>query len=109
MSDKHDKTEPEELAVEAYIDQLQTSSEAPTHDERVTYLKQQYANTKSGAKSLQLERSVIERMDGKKKDDAMNAMRTAFAENYKFRKVIVTELRKMGEKVEDQFIPLSAI
>ena len=109
MAHDHDKAEPEELAVEAYMDQLGGSSEAPTEEERKAYLKRQYEGVKATAKSLQLERAVIERMDGKKREDAMNNMRGAFAENYKFRKIIVTEMRKLGEKVEDQFIPLSAV
>lgn len=100
--------EPIELVVEAYIDQLSKSEEAPTDAERIERLLVRYQYIKDEAKRLQCEREEIEASQVKQKDQILNTIKTSFTENYKYRKAIVTELRRLGQKVDDKFIPLSA-
>lgn len=107
MAHVHEK-EPVELEVEAYMDQLTQSPEAPTTKEQVEYLNARYVYIKDQAKRLQLEKSEIEGSKADSKAQGIATIRAAFAENYKARKYVVTELRRLGEKIEDRFIPLSA-
>ena len=109
MSDTAEKTkEPEELSVEAYIDQFSRSTEAPSDDERKQRYQLRYKFIKDEAKRLQMEKEELEATNSKSKEQMLTQIRTAFTENYKSRKAIVIELRKLGEKVDDKFIPLSA-
>ncbi len=108
MSHSHDK-EPEELEVEAYMDQLPSGPEAPTDKDRKDYLNARYTFVKDQAKRLQLEKAELESVKTESKKQVMDNIRSAFAENYRIRKYCVTELRKLGEKIEDKFIPLSAV
>lgn len=100
--------EPEELAVEAYMDQFSKSAEAPTDAERVERLLVRYQYIKDEAKRLQCEREEIEATTVKNKEQILTTIRNAFTENFKYRKAIVTELRRLGQIVDDKFIPLSA-
>lgn len=108
MSHDH-KDEPEELAVEAYIDQITKSDEAPSETERKQYLNARYQFVKDQAKRLQLEKMELEAIKTDQKNQLLMNIRATFTENYKIRKYCVTELRKLGEKIEDKFIPLSAV
>jgi hypothetical protein len=107
MAHDHEK-EPEDLAVEAYMDQIKSSPEAPSEKDRKEYLKARYEFIKAQAIRLQLEKHELESVKADQKQQMLANIRTAFAENYKVRKYCVTELRKLGEKIEDQFIPNSA-
>jgi hypothetical protein len=109
MSHDHKDKEPEELAVEAYMDQFTKSPEAPSDEERKTRYLERYKFIKNEAKRLQMDKEEIEATSSKNKEQLLQQVRAAFTENYKTRKAVVTELRKLGEKVEDQFIPLGAI
>jgi hypothetical protein len=106
---KDAEKEPEELAVESYMDRIKASEEGPSDGDRKEWYQLRYKFIKDQAKRLQLEREEIEATSSKKKDEMLANIRAAFTDNYKSRKAIVTELRKLGEKVDDQFIPLSAI
>lgn len=107
MPQDHSK-EPEDLAVEAYMDQFLKTSDAPTDEERKARYQLRYKFIKEEAKRLQMDREEIEANSSKNKEQMLQSIRAAFTENYKSRKAIVTELRKLGEKIEDPFIPLSA-
>jgi hypothetical protein len=106
MAHDHKDKEPEELEVEAYMDQFNKSEDAPTDDERKARYHQRYKFIKDEAKRLQMDREEIEAGASKNKEQLLQQVRAAFTENFKSRKAIVTELRRLGEKVEDKFIPL---
>lgn len=107
MAHTHDK-EPEELEIEAYIDQIPTGPDAPTEKDRKDYLKGRYTFCKDQAKALQLQKEELDGIPTKESKQTMEAIRAAFSQNYRVRKYCVTELRKLGEKIEDKFIPNSA-
>lgn len=101
--------EPVELEVEAYMDRLKESEDAPKDDERREYYRNRYKFIKDQAKRLQLEREELEATKSKNREQVLTQIRQAFTENYQSRKAIVTELRKLGEKIEDSLIPNSAV
>jgi len=109
MTHEHKDKEPEDLAIEAYMDQLTKSVEAPTNDERKARYYQRYEFIKGEAKRLQMDREEIEAGSSKQKEQLLSSVRTAFTENYRSRKNIVTELRKLGEKITDPFIPENSV
>ena len=97
--------EPEDLAIEAYMDQITQSEDAPTDEERKQRYHIRYQYVKDEAKRLQMEREELEAGTLKNKDAMLLQLREAFSSNYKTRKAVVTELRRLGEKIEDRFIP----
>ena len=103
-----DKQEPEELEVEAFMDRYSSSEEAPGDSDRRKWYRARYEFIREAAKRIQLEREEIERTGGKQKEQMLNSIRQAFADNYRSRKAIVTALRMLGEKVEDTLVPNSA-
>lgn len=105
---EHDKKEPEELEVESYMDQFSKSEDAPSDEDRVKRYQLRYQFVKDEARRLQMEREEIEAGTQKNKDQMLVQIRDAFSANYKTRKTVVTELRKLGQKIEDRFIPNSA-
>lgn len=100
--------EPEDLEVQSYMDSIPKSGEAPSDKDRLERYKLRYQFIKDQAKGLQLEREEIEAGKMKDKDQMLLKITAAFADNYRNRKTIVTELRRLGEKIDDTFIPLSA-
>jgi len=92
----------EEAEINAYMENA--NGEGPNERDRKDYLTARYENVKAQYKFLLLQR---EEADGRKADDDMNKLTAAFRENYKARRYVVTELRRMGQAVDDKFVPTS--
>jgi len=102
--EKKGKTEKEleEAEIDAYMDLEIQDAEAPQPEERLSYLQTRYAQVKNDYKVLQLQKAEAE---AKKDENMLNKLRGLFRENFKGRKYTVTELRKLGQKVEDPYVP----
>lgn len=97
------KDEVEEAEVNAYMD---AEAEKPQDDIRKLYLKQRYEGIKSEYRSLRLAKEEAEQ---RKDEKRVTELTTHFRDNFKARKWAVTNLRQMGEEVEDPFIAKSAV
>jgi hypothetical protein len=95
----------EQGEIDAYADSENAGTAGPTGDERQAYLRARYEQIKIEYKSLQLQQ---EEYKCSKRDELVQKVREAFGHNYAARKYVVRELRKVGEKIEDKFVPLSA-
>lgn len=99
----------EEAAINAYMDGP-SNGEAVKDDDRKAYYKQRYNGVKSTYKFLVLQKEEAEAYKDKAhKAQLLNKLTPLFRENYIERLAIVTELRKLGETVDDQFVPLSKV
>lgn len=99
-----EKPKTEEAEVNAYMEAENSGIEAPSEADRRAYLWKRYRETVDLYVALQLQK---EECVGVKSESLMNSLTAHFRDNYKARRWIVTELRKMGEKVDDKFVPLS--
>jgi len=88
----------EQAEVDAYIQADGALADA----DRLEYLKTRYEQVKMEYRNLQLNREEIEAL---KRDDLKGRVSEQFAQNYKARKWVVTELRKRGIAVDDKFVP----
>lgn len=101
MTEETKKTEnPEEAEINAYMES--PDGEGPTEKEQLQLLRKAYDETKQRYKLLQFQRGQAERM---KNDTTLNQLTPAFRENFKIRKDCVIQLRRMGEKIKDRFVP----
>ena len=96
-----EKDEVEEAEIDAYMETDDKDSD-PSEAEWTEYLKSRYENVKGNYKLLKLQKMEFE---GRKDENSMNRLNPLFAQNYRERKYIVSELRKLGIEVEDRFVP----
>jgi len=96
MSGKDEVVEPAEL--NKYMD-----AECASKDEVLdkNYLLTRYEQIKSQYDVLHRERDEAEKTANQ---ELKNRVSELFTQNYKARKYIVRELRRMGEKIEDKFV-----
>lgn len=92
----------EEAEINAYMEP--DESESPSREEQINYYRARYEQVKNEYKLLVLQKGEAE---ARKNEDILNRITTAFRENYKTRKVVVKELRTLGEPVEDRVVPIS--
>lgn len=97
--EKEEILEPGDL--DSYMDEDNAGAEKPTDDEWKNYLHGRYAQIKEGYKVLLVTKR--EAAAGKR-HEWENSLNDKFSENYKQRKVVVRELRKVGEKIVDPFV-----
>lgn len=97
------KDDVEEAEVNAYMD---AEAERPADEIRKLYLKQRYEGIKSEYRTLRLAKEEAEQ---RKDEKRITELTSHFRDNFKARKWAVTSMRQIGEKVEDPFIPLSAV
>lgn len=88
----------EEGQLDAYMDFDPASLST---NERLIYLKKRLAEVNYEYKQLSLAKLEFEKSG---KTQALAQIRVGFADNFKSRKYVVTELRAMGETVTDPFI-----
>jgi hypothetical protein len=93
----------EEAEVNAYMECA--DGQKPNENERRDWLRARYMDVIREYKQLLL---LKEEVEYRKNDEAMNRLTQSFRENYKTRRWVVTELRKIGDTVEDKFVPRSA-
>jgi hypothetical protein len=94
-----EKEEINELELQAYMD----LDEYEIQDEKwKRYLILRYAEVRATFDKLMLNKREAE---GMKQEETLNKMAPLFRANYKERKFIVKQLRKLGEKVEDKYVP----
>jgi hypothetical protein len=94
--------EVEEAEIDAYMDD---GGEELTDDDRIGYLRTRYNQVLKEYKGLVLQK---EEAEARKEEQLLTQLRAAFGPNFKARKYLVRELRRMGEEVKDRFIPLSS-
>ena len=93
---------PEEVEIDSYMDEENAAAdEKPTEDQWKEYLSARYAQVKQSYGTLLCH---LREAQAGKRDEMIPEIRMQFAQNYRNRKVIVRELRRMGEKIEDRFI-----
>lgn len=109
MADKNQERL-EEAAINAYMDGASANGESLNDDERKLYFKKRYSDIRSSYKYLMLQREETQCYKDKTHKEQVTAKLTVlFRENYDDRVTVVTELRKLGEKVDDPFVPLSKV
>lgn len=101
---KTSETEPQEAEINVYMES--PDGQGPKEDDRKAYLKGRHEEVKRDYKILCLQK---EEAQGCKREDMLNQLTTAFRNNWKARRYVVVELRRMGEQVEDSFVPKSAV
>jgi len=94
---------PEEAELAAYMEA--GDGQAPGQEDRRAYLQRRHAEIDREYRDLLLQKEEIEARRNEKLLDAVTAM---FRENWKARKFVVVELRRLGEEVDDRFVPKSA-
>lgn len=94
-----DKDEIEQGTIDAYVDN--EAAEAISNEERIGFLKSRLEAVKTEYKALRLHHCEAE---AKKDEQTIGKLTAAFRENYKARKYCVTQLRALGQTVEDPFI-----
>lgn len=105
---KKDAEKIEEAEYNAYMEAVAANGEIPKESERKDYYKARYNNVKTVYKSLILQKEEAEGYrDKDQKKLWLDKLTPAFRDNYRERIRIVTELRTLGEKVDDPFVPLS--
>ena len=102
MSDKV-----EEVALNAYMDAVGANGEAKTDDDRRSYYRKRLVEVKMTYKSLILQKEEAEGYKADRREAMLNKLTPIFRDNYGERVRVVTELRKLGEVVDDPFVPLS--
>lgn len=108
VADKEERIE--EAAINAYMDGAAANGEALSDEDRKVYFKKRYADVRSSYKYLMLQREETQcYKDKAHKDQVMTKLTALFRENYDDRVTVVIELRKLGEKVDDPFVPLSKV
>ena len=87
--------------IDAYMDEDNAGAEKPTAEEWKDYLIGRYETIKAQYKGL-----IVSKREASvgKRHEWENSLNDKFSENYKQRKVVVTELRKAGVKVDDPFV-----
>jgi len=93
---------PEEAEINAYMEADYRLPE----ERQIAYLKQRHTEIALEYENLKLQKSECE---GRKYEDGLRRLQQIFRDNYIARKVVVTELRKLGEPVADPFVPLSKV
>ena len=108
MSDEK-KEKPEEEILAEYMDGVGANGETPTDEDRKKYWHSCYENVKRSYKGLLISREDIDGMPKSRQDQAKTQLVEQFRINRQDRFHVVKELRKLGEKVDDNFVPLSAV
>lgn len=93
------KDEIEQGTIDAYMDN--EVAEAIQNEDRIAYLKGRLEAVKHDYKALRLHQCEAE---AKKDEQTISKLTAGFRENYKARKYVVTQLRALGQTVEDPFI-----
>lgn len=91
----------EEAEVDAYMDEDNAGKEKPSNEDWKNYLLFRYREIKEQYKAYMVAKREAELG---KKTEWVAQSRQGFMDNYKSRKIVVRELRKLGEKIEDPFI-----
>lgn len=94
----------EQGLIDAYMDDPR--GHGPTDATRKAFLHGRLRSVKQEYETLIMLR---EEAAAKKDDKRIAEFALAFRDNYKARKYAITQLRQMGEEVEDPFVPLSAV
>lgn len=94
------KEEVEEAEVNAYME-AELNGDL-TDDDRKEFLTLRLDKIKAEYRGL---RMLKEEYEKTKNPDALNQLSGDFRKNFLVRRYCVTELRRLGDKVEDQFVP----
>lgn len=101
--EKEKSSEPEEAEINMYMESA--DGEAPSEEQWKEYWKVRYKQVKADYQTLQMQKGENDTV--KRKEIEVQLVQ-AFKNNYKERKNVVIELRRLGEKIEDRFVPKSA-
>lgn len=108
MSNKADSMEAElkelvveEVEVDVYMDEENAGKEKPTDEQWANYLLMRYEAIKQEYFKMMVAKREAELG---KHTEWIAQSREGFSSNYKSRKLVVRELRKLGKKIEDPFI-----
>jgi len=100
----------DEASINAYMEAVEANGEAPLEKERITYYTQRYNGVKATYKALLLQKEEAQQYrDKEQKDNLISKLTPAFRQNYIERLAVVTELRKLGQVIDDPYVPLSKI
>ena len=95
----------EQADLDAYIEGVKDNEgDEPTKEERIAYYWARYEKVKATYAHLKLQK---EEAEGRKSQEALSSVLSAFRQNFIARRFVVAELRKLGEEVKDPYIPLS--
>lgn len=103
----NDKNDPEEAAFNAYMEAVGANGEATTDEKRKVYYQTRYQAIRAAYAELLLQKEEHEGYKSELRERSLAKLTPIFRENYLARVRIVVELRKLGEKVDDPFVPLS--
>ncbi len=93
------KEDVEEAAVDAYAE---ASLLKPSDSETIAYLRKRLEDINTEYKTLKMIRAESEATGNKQ---ILQNIMGGFRENFKVRKYVVAALRKMGQPVDDPFVP----
>lgn len=100
--------DPEEAQFSAYMEGANAGSDVPQDTDRKTYYYSRLKEIRDAYKQLLIEKEEIDGYKNAAHREPMVAkLLSLFRTNYLARVRIVTELRKLGEVVEDPFVPSS--
>ncbi len=98
----------QEKIEEAAINQYMAAGVTITDQEKISYFQSRLKNILDGYRFLRLQKEEYDRYTEKgHREDLLSKLTRLFRENYSERVAVVTELRRLGVKVDDQFVPLS--
>jgi hypothetical protein len=98
-----EKKSVEEAAINAYMESL--DGESLTDEDRREYLWAFLEEIRRVYKNLLAQKEQAKRMGN---EEGLNQLTKLFRKNYEGRRDAVLELRRLGEKVDDKFVPDSA-
>lgn len=94
----------EQGALDAYIEGVGSNGEGPTDADRTAYYLNRYEEVKAAYRKLLIQR---EEAEARKMDESLPGVLAHFRVNYSARLHVVRELRRLGQVVNDPFVPLS--
>lgn len=102
-----DPVKVEEAEILAYMG---SEVELPSVADRKSYFLKRLGNVRDVYLYLKLQQEEADAYKDKGyREQTIGKLQKLFRENYTERVTVVTELRKMGEKVDDPFVPLSKV
>lgn len=97
-----DNKDIEQAELDSYMDHGNAAGDAPSIEDKRAYLLARYQAVRQTYKTLLLQKLELEKRG---ENSILVQIQKAFSENYAARKYCVRELRAIGEKLEDRFVP----
>lgn len=95
----------EQAALDAYIEGVHANGEGPNEADRIAYYLNRYEEVKAAYRKLLLQREEAEE---RRMDESLPGILAHFRTNYSARLHVVKELRKLGQTVDDPYVPAAA-